>query len=103
MGENNKYKKLAINSITFAAANFGSSILRFVIVPFYTYYMTTSEYGTVDMLTTTVSLVLPIFLMAINEAVLRYALKKEVVHHYLFYASVQLFFCFHILSANILM
>lgn len=78
MSENSKYKKLAVNSVTFAAANFGSSILRFIIVPFYTYYMTTAEYGTVDMLTTTVSLVLPIMLMAINEAVLRYALKKEV-------------------------
>ncbi len=78
MSKNNKYKKLALNSITFAAANFGSSILRFIIVPFYTYYMTTAEYGTVDMLTTTVSLMLPIFLMAINEAVLRYTLKKEV-------------------------
>lgn len=78
MSENSKYKKLAVNSVTFAAANFGSSVLRFIIVPFYTYYMTTVEYGTVDMLTTTVSLVLPIMLMAINEAVLRYALKKEV-------------------------
>ena len=75
---NNKYKKLAVNSVTFAVANFGSSILRFIIVPFYTYYMTTTEYGTVDMITTTISLVLPVFIMAINEAVLRYALKKEV-------------------------
>lgn len=78
MNVSSKYKKLAINSFTFAIANFGSSILRFIIVPFYTYFMTTAEYGTVDMLTTTVSLVLPIFLLAINEAVLRYALKKEV-------------------------
>lgn len=78
MSEGSKYKKLVVNSLTFAAANFGSSILRFIIVPFYTYYMTTTEYGTVDMLTTTVSLVLPIFLMAINEAVLRFALKKEI-------------------------
>lgn len=78
MSRNSKYKKLAVNSVTFAAANFGSSILRFIIVPFYTYFMTTVEYGTVDILTTTVSLVLPIFLMAINEAVLRYTLKKKV-------------------------
>ena len=78
MSGNSKYKKLVVNSVTFATANFGSSLLRFIIVPFYTYYMSTTEYGTVDMLTTTTSLLLPIMLMSINEAVLRYALKKEV-------------------------
>ena len=77
---NNRYKKLAINSVIFAAANFGSSVLRFIIVPFYTYYLTTGEYGTVDMLSTTVSLLLPVFVLSIQDAALRYSLKKEIDH-----------------------
>lgn len=77
---NDRYKKLAINSVVFAAANFGSSVLRFIIVPFYTYYLTTQEYGTVDMLSTTVSLVLPVFILSIQDAALRYSLKKEIDH-----------------------
>ena len=77
---NNRYKKLAINSVIFAAANFGSSVLRFIIVPFYTYYLTTEEYGTVDMVSTTVSLLLPVFVLSIQDAALRYSLKKEIDH-----------------------
>ncbi len=73
-----KYKRLAYNSIIFSVANFGSKILHFLIVPFYTYCLTTTEYGTVDTITTTVSLLLPILLMAIHEATLRFSLKNEV-------------------------
>ena len=75
---NNRYKKLAINSAIFAIANFGSSVLRFIIVPFYTYYLTTEEYGTVDIISTTVNLLLPVFVLSIQDAVLRYSLKKEI-------------------------
>lgn len=78
MSNNVRYSKLAKNSIIFAIANFGSNILRFLIVPFYTYYMTNAEYGTVDTLTTTISLLLPIMLLAVQEAVLRFTLNKQV-------------------------
>ena len=77
MSSSGKYSKLAKNSIIFAIANFGSSILRFLIVPFYTYFMTNAEYGTVDTMTTTISLVMPIMLLAIQEAVLRFTLNKN--------------------------
>lgn len=73
-----KYKKLAKNSAIFAAANFGSKIMRFLIVPFYTYCMTSLEYGTVDTLVTTINLVIPVLMLAIHEAALRYALNKEI-------------------------
>ncbi len=74
----NKYKKLAKNSAIFAAANFGSKVMRFLIVPFYTYCMTSSEYGTVDTLVTTINLVIPVLMLAIHEAALRYALDKDI-------------------------
>lgn len=74
----NKYKKLAINSLVFAIANFGSKVLKFIIVPFYTYFLTTAEYGLVDTLTTTINLLLPIVQFAVHEATLRFAMKKEL-------------------------
>lgn len=45
MSENN-YKKLVYNTAIFAVGNFGSKILIFLIVPLYTYVLTTAEYGT---------------------------------------------------------
>lgn len=72
-----RYKKLAQNTIIFAIANFGTNVLRFIIVPFYTYYLTTEEYGVVDTLTTTITLLMPFVVLAIQEAVLRFALDAK--------------------------
>ena len=73
----NRYSRLAKNSIIFAVATFGSNVLRFIIVPFYTYYLSTAEYGVVDTITTTVSLIMPIMILAIQEAVLRFTLDPN--------------------------
>ena len=72
-----KYKSLAKNSVIFAVANFGSKILKFLIVPLYTYSLTTSQYGSVDILTTTISLLSPVLLLGMNEAALRFSMKEE--------------------------
>lgn len=80
----NKYKNLLTNSLIFAVANFGSKILKFLIVPFYTYYLTTKQFGAVDLLTTTVSLLSPFVLLGTNEALLRFSFKKEITVESLF-------------------
>ena len=49
----NKYNKLLKNSGIFFIANFGSKVLTFLLVRFYTEVLTTSEYGTIDLLNTT--------------------------------------------------
>lgn len=72
-----KYKKLMGNSLIFAIGNLSSKMISFVLVPLYTYYLSTKEYGQVDLITNTTSLLLPIFSGGIAVAVLRYALDKE--------------------------
>ena len=72
-----KYKKLAMNSVLFTISNFGSKILLFVFVPLYTYVLGADEYGTVDTLTTTISLLLPLCTLTLHEAVLRFAMKPD--------------------------
>lgn len=73
----NKYKKLAKNSVIFLIGNFGSKVISFFIVPFYTYFLTTQEYGTADLITTTVNLLAPFAMMGMNEAVLRFSASQE--------------------------
>lgn len=73
----NSYNKLIENSAVFAIGNFGSKIISFILVPIYTYYLTTSEYGTVDLITTTTSLLLPIVSANIFDSVLRFAMDKD--------------------------
>ncbi|MBU5343509.1 oligosaccharide flippase family protein [Caldibacillus hisashii] len=80
----NSYKKLLNNSLIFAIGNLGSKFIVLILVPLYTYYLTKSEYGLIDLLTTTISFIVPIITLSIVDAVLRFAMdhnydKKEVL------------------------
>lgn len=73
----NKYKKLAGNSLILTIGNFGSRFVTFFLVPLYTAVLSTAEYGTVDLMTTTVSLLLPILTMELGQATIRYAVANK--------------------------
>lgn len=72
-----KIKDLSKNTILFTISSFGSRILSFFLVPLYTYVLSTSEYGTVDLINTTVQLLIPILTLNIQDAVLRFSLDDE--------------------------
>lgn len=79
----NKYSYLTKNILLFSISGFVPKILAFILVPIYTSYLTTAEYGVSDLLTTTVSLLIPILTLDIQDAVMRFAMdnsyKKEDV------------------------
>lgn len=72
----NKYKKLINNSIIFAIGNFGSKLMQFIMVPLYSFTLTTSDFGKVDVLTTMVSLMALAICLDMTDAVFRFALDK---------------------------
>ena len=57
---NNKYKRLFKDTGLFAISNFASKILIFLLTPLYTSLLSTEEYGTADLINTTINLVYPI-------------------------------------------
>lgn len=73
----NKYKRLVGNSLIFAIGNLGSKLMQFIMIPLYSYTLTTTEYGKVDFLTTIVSLLLPVFSLDIYDAAFRFVLDKS--------------------------
>lgn len=73
----NKHKYLAKNVGLFSISSFVPRILSFVLIPIYTNCLSTAEYGVSDLLTTTVSLLLPFFTLDIQDAVMRFALDKK--------------------------
>lgn len=73
----NSYKKLIGNSFIFAVGNLGSKLISFILVPVYTYYLSTAEYGTVDLVTATVTMLLPMVSLSVFEAVLRFVMDKD--------------------------
>ena len=73
-----KYTKLVKNTAIFAIGNFSTKILTFLIVPLYTYVLTTEEYGRIDLFTTTISFLVPIVTLQVQEALIRYLLGREI-------------------------
>ncbi|MFB5430450.1 lipopolysaccharide biosynthesis protein [Enterococcus casseliflavus] len=73
----NKYKKLFQNSLVFAIGNLGSKIVSIIMVPLYTHYLSTEQYGQVDLIITAISLLLPIISLAIGQAVIRFAVSHS--------------------------
>ena len=72
-----QYKKLGENTLWMFVGNFATKLLSFFMVPLYTAYLSTSDYGTADLMTTTVSLLSPILTVAASEGVLRFTLDKK--------------------------
>lgn len=73
----NKYKQLVGNSVIFALGNLGSKLMQFIMIPLYSYTLTTGQYGKVDLLTTIVGLLMPVFSLDIYDAVFRYSLDRD--------------------------
>lgn len=72
----NKYKKLVNNSIIFAVGNMGSKLMQFIMIPVYSYTLTTSEFGKADFLTTLVSLLSPLICLDMIDGVFRFSLES---------------------------
>ena len=77
MDKTQKFKKLSQNTILFTISGFGSKIISFLLLPLYTYMLSTEEYGNLDIVSTTAQLIIPILTLNIQDAVLRFVLDKE--------------------------
>lgn len=67
----------AMKMALFFLASFIPKTISFFMVPLYTYCLTTTDYGTADLLTNTVQLLVPILTLQIQDAVLRYSMDEH--------------------------
>lgn len=74
MGRTNKYRTLLSNTFLLGIGTFGSKLLTFLMVRFYTGVLTPSDYGTADLIMQTANLLLPVVSMGITNGVFRFAL-----------------------------
>lgn len=84
----NKYKKLVGNSLIFAIGNLGSKLMQFIMVPLYSFALSTTEFGQTDIITTMVSLLSPVISLEIFDAVFRFAMDKNGNKHKVFSSGV---------------
>lgn len=72
----NKNKYLAKNTFIFAIGNIGTKLINFIMVPFYSHILSRNEYGTIDLVFTILSVIIPIVTFNICEAVQRFSMDN---------------------------
>ena len=72
----NKYKTLLSNTLLISLGTFGSKLLVFLMVRFYTGYLTPTDYSTADLITQTANLLFPIISMGLADGVFRFCMDS---------------------------
>lgn len=76
MKKDSKYGALSKNTLLFTINSFGSKLITFLLVPLYTNVLSTNDYGTADLMTSTAQLLIPLLTLNVQDAVLRFSLDK---------------------------
>ncbi|OPX44826.1 polysaccharide biosynthesis protein [Ruminiclostridium hungatei] len=69
-------KTLAKNSVIYMTGTLSSKLLVFLLLPIYTAYLSTSEYGYYDVICTTVLMIVPIVSVQIYDGIYRFSLDS---------------------------
>lgn len=73
----NREKSLIKNTAVIALGNVCTKLISFVLLPLYTGILSTSEYGTVDVFNTYISLILPLATLMVEQGAFRYLILHE--------------------------
>lgn len=73
----NRYRYLIKNIGLLTLSSFATKLISFFLVPLYTNILTTTEYGTYDLFSTTIGILIPVLTLNIQESVMRFALDKK--------------------------
>lgn len=73
---NGKIKTLIKDTFIFSLGSLGSKLILFILVPLYTNYLTTAEYGTAELVFTIAQLLIPVASVTIWNGLVRYGLMN---------------------------
>lgn len=82
--DKSRSKTLLNNTILLALGNMGTKLITFIMVPIYTCFLSTSQYGTVDLFTTTMTMLMPIITLSVFDAVFRFVMDASYDNDVLF-------------------
>lgn len=73
-------RELTKNTLIITIGRISTQFVSFLLLPLYTTLLSTSEYGTVDLITTLVQLLIPIMSVMIDQGVFRFLLNCSTSH-----------------------
>lgn len=77
MKKESRAKYLFKNTFLLALGNISSKFIIFLLIPLYTNFLTTKEYGQIDFLTIIGTVLVPLFFLNLYEGIIRYSLEKK--------------------------
>lgn len=77
MATGKREKKLVTNTLILSIGTFFNSIFSFLLVPIFSGWLSTEDYGTYDLFVTYISLLQPVLTLACGEACFRFLLDKD--------------------------
>ena len=87
-----KNREFIKNMILFAISNLVPKILSFIMIPIYTKYLTTNDYGYSDLIISTAAFLLPIFTLNLQDAVMKYSLDNSNYKKDIFTIASKIYF-----------
>lgn len=73
----NREKSILKNSLIFTIGNLGSKVLSYVMLIFYTFFISSAELGYYDIVLTTISLLMPIVMISFDEGIYRWLIDAK--------------------------
>jgi len=86
----NRYKKLFSDTLILGIGTFGSKLLVFLLMPFYTAWLSTSEFSTAELINATANLLIPLACVGIGNGIFRFAAERESDQKAVFSTSIAL-------------
>ena len=86
----NRYKKLFSDTVILGLGTFGSKLLVFLLMPLYTAYLSTEQYGTAELITSTANLLIPLACVGITNGIFRFAAERNSDKQAVFSSSLAL-------------
>ena len=86
----NRYKKLFSDTVILGLGTFGSKLLVFLLMPFYTAWLSTDQYSTAELITSTANLLIPLACVGIANGIFRFAADRASNKAEVFSSSVAL-------------
>lgn len=74
---NSKVKFFSKNLILFTISSLGTKFITFFLVPLYTNFLSSTEYGIIDLISTIISISCPILTFSLESVILRYCLDED--------------------------
>lgn len=74
---NNKNQELIKNTLIIFVGRFCTQFISFLLIPIYTYNLSTADYGYVDVVQTYISLIIPILLLRLDSSIFRFLIDAR--------------------------